>query len=53
LTDFNGDRSIDLNDLDILSNNWLENAPAIDIAPDGGDGIINFLDFEILAQSLN
>jgi hypothetical protein len=53
LTDFNGDRSIDLNDLDILSNNWLENAPSIDIAPAGGDGIINFLDFEIFAQSLN
>jgi hypothetical protein len=53
LTDFNGDRSIDLSDLDILSNNWLENAPSIDIAPPGGDGIINFLDFEIFAQSLN
>ncbi|UCF43411.1 MAG: S8 family serine peptidase [Planctomycetota bacterium] len=53
LTDFNGDRSIDLNDLNILSNNWLKNAPSIDIAPAGGDGIINFLDFEIFAQSLN
>jgi hypothetical protein len=53
LTDFNGDRSIDLDDLDILSNNWLKNAPSIDIAPAGGDGIINFLDFEIFAQSLN
>jgi hypothetical protein len=53
LTDFNGDRSIDLNDLDILSNNWLENAPSIDIAPPGGDGIINFLDFETFAKSLN
>jgi len=53
LTDFNGDRSIDLDDLDILSNNWLKNAPYIDIAPPGGDGIINFLDFEIFAQSLN
>ncbi|MHC4500786.1 MAG: S8 family serine peptidase, partial [Planctomycetota bacterium] len=53
LTDFNGDRSIDLNDLDILSNNWLKNAPSIDIAPAGGDGIINFLDFEIFAQSLD
>lgn len=53
LTDFNGDRSVDLNDLDILSNNWLENVPSIDVAPPGGDGIINFLDFEIFAQSLN
>ncbi len=53
LTDFNGDRSVDLYDLDILSNNWLKNAPSIDIAPAGGDGIINFLDFEIFAQSLN
>lgn len=53
LTDFNGDRSIDLDDLAVLSSRWLDNEPSLDIAPPGGDGIINFLDFEILAQSLN
>ena len=53
LGDFNGDDVVNFEDLAILSNNWLKNAPSIDIAPPGGDGIINFLDFEIFAQSLN
>jgi hypothetical protein len=53
LTDFNGDRYIDLHDLEILSDNWLENQPSLDIAPPGGDGIINFLDFDKFAQTFN
>jgi len=53
LTDFNGDRYIDLHDLETLSDNWLENQPSLDIAPHGGDGIINFLDFDKFAQTFN
>jgi hypothetical protein len=53
LTDFNGDRDIDLQDLETLSDNWLENQPSLDITPPGGDGIINFLDFDKFAQTLN
>lgn len=43
--DFNKDEDIDIEDLQILLTYWLKDRPSIDIYPNGGDGIINFLDF--------
>jgi len=43
--DFNKDEDIDFEDLQILLTYWLKDRPSIDIYPDGGDGIINFLDY--------
>jgi serine protease len=45
LADFNYDGVVDFEDLGTLSDNWLDYDPLVDIAPDGGDGIINFLDY--------
>ncbi len=53
LGDFNDDGSVDYKDLAILANYWLTNEPSVDIAPAGGDGIVNFLDFSQLAQNWN
>jgi hypothetical protein len=49
--DFDGSRSVDFSDLAILAYYWLQNEPTVDIAPSGGDGIINFRDFAILAEN--
>ena len=43
--DFNYDGSVDYEDLATLAGYWLDYDPLVDIAPDGGDGIINFLDY--------
>lgn len=51
LTDFSGNGSIGLEDLSILSTYWLQANPSIDIAPPGGDGIIDLLDYTKFAQS--
>jgi hypothetical protein len=37
-------------DLARLSGHWLGNEPALDVAPPGGDGIINLRDFAVLAE---
>ena len=37
--------------LKMLTDYWLDYEPSIDIAPYGGDGIINFLDFAKFAES--
>lgn len=47
--DYNG--SVDSDDLATLLSYWLENEPFVDIAPIGGDNIINFLDFAKLAEN--
>jgi len=49
--DFNDDSWVDFEDLAILAYYWLSNEPSIDIAPLGGDGIINFPDFAELAEN--
>ncbi|MDD5065135.1 MAG: glycoside hydrolase family 88 protein, partial [Phycisphaerae bacterium] len=41
---------VDFDDLKILADNWLGDEPDADIFPAEGDGIINFLDFAVLAQ---
>jgi serine protease len=51
--DFNGDDLVNFQDLAILLSYWLENEPLVDIAPLGGDGIVNFLDFAKLTQICN
>ena len=51
--DFNYDGSVDFKDLKILSTSWLQDNPVVDIAPEGGDGIINFLDFAKFAEGWN
>jgi len=53
LADFNGDDYLDNYDLEILTKYWLTDEPSVDIAPPGGDGFINFLDFEKFAQIWN
>lgn len=50
LGDLDGNGSVDLADLEILTGGWLQNAPVADIVPPGGDGIVNFLDYAGLAQ---
>jgi hypothetical protein len=49
--DLDGDCKVNLDDLLVLASAWLQNAPSVDIAPPGGDGIVNFLDFAVLAQN--
>ncbi len=49
--DFNNDRKVDVIDLEEILNNWLWNEPQIDIAPNGGDGTIDFLDLSLMADS--
>lgn len=48
--DYDDSGRVDILDFRIMSNNWLQDVPAYDIAPEGGDGIINFRDFQILAE---
>jgi serine protease len=49
--DFNCDGSVDFEDLATLTAYWLENEPSVDIAPEAGDGIVNFLDFAKFAEN--
>ena len=48
--DFNRDGSVDFYDLRTLANNWLGIEPLVDIAPAGGDGFVNLLDFAKFAE---
>jgi hypothetical protein len=43
--DFDEDGDVDMSDLEMFHEAWLSNDPVIDIAPPGGDGIVNMLDF--------
>ncbi len=49
--DFNFSGEVDYIDLKMLIDFWLLNEPSIDIVPEDGDGIINFLDYSALAES--
>jgi len=33
-----------------LANHWLEDWASLDVAPPGGDGIVNFRDFAVSAE---
>ncbi|MBN1766614.1 MAG: RHS repeat-associated core domain-containing protein [Sedimentisphaerales bacterium] len=48
--DFDGDNYIDIYDLEVLAGCWLQDCNEVDIAPEGGDGIIDLLDFSTLSQ---
>jgi hypothetical protein len=48
--DYDSSGIVDLYDLEILSQNWLQDVPVYDIAPQGGDGMIDLLEFQILAE---
>ncbi|MBN2272394.1 MAG: PhoPQ-activated pathogenicity-related family protein [Sedimentisphaerales bacterium] len=50
--DFDQDADIDLIDLDTFANQWLATAPSpADVAPKGGDRMVNFYDFTACAQN--
>jgi hypothetical protein len=49
--DFDTDGKVDMSDLEMLCLYWLQNKPQLDIAPPGGDGIVNFLDFAAFAAN--
>jgi serine protease len=51
--DFNFDGVVNFKDLRTLVYSWLMDDPLVDIAPAGGDGIINFLDFAKCSESWN
>jgi hypothetical protein len=50
--DITGDGKVDLDDLKILIEQWLQSPgiPSADIAPSPLDGIVNFLDFAVIAE---
>jgi serine protease len=47
--DLDGDYDVNYGDLWIMCSNWLTDYTTADIAPAGGDGIVDFLDFAVLA----
>jgi serine protease len=51
--DFNFDGVVNFKDLRTLLYSWLMDDPLVDIAPAGGDGIINFLDFAKCSETWN
>jgi len=53
-SDINGDEEVNLEDLEVLAEQWLgpPGEPSADIAPEpDGDGIIDFLDFALFAEN--
>jgi hypothetical protein len=52
-TDLNQDCITDFNDFSILAGQWRQppRVPSADIAPDGGDSIVNFLDLAAFADN--
>lgn len=48
--DFDLNCITDYNDLSQIADNWLFSQPAVDIAPPGGDGIINLKDLAAFAE---
>jgi Tol biopolymer transport system component len=49
-SDFNNDWIVNLRDFATFANYWLQRKPLVDIAPDCGDGIIDFSDLAKLAE---
>jgi hypothetical protein len=51
--DITGDGKVDLDDLKILAEQWLQSpgTPSADIAPSPLDDIVNFLDFALMAEN--
>ncbi len=49
--DFDKDGRVEMDDLETLAQYWLQNNPRIDIAPPGGDHIVNFLDYALFSAN--
>jgi len=49
--DFEPDCEVDLEDLTIFMHQWLRRELSADVAPQGGDNIVNFLDWAVFANS--
>lgn len=41
---------VEINDLAVLCEQWLLEKLSADVAPDGGDGVVNFLDWSVFAD---
>jgi hypothetical protein len=50
LGDFDKDSDVDTGDLGVFVEQWLLERLAGDVAPDGGDGIVNFVDWAVFAD---
>ena len=50
LGDFEPDWDVDIDDLTVFVKQWLLEKLSKDVAPDGGDGIVNFLDWAVFAD---
>ncbi len=50
--DFNLDGLVDISDLKILLDYWLQDEPAVEMYPSEGDGIINFADYATFVNLL-
>lgn len=50
LGDFSCPDGVDMSDLRIFCDEWLLEELSVDFWPDGGDGIVNFMDWAILAD---
>ncbi len=50
--DIDGDNAVDWEDMYLIAQQWLDvpGIPSADIAPDGGDGIVNFIDLAVMAK---
>ncbi|MHC4572752.1 MAG: right-handed parallel beta-helix repeat-containing protein [Planctomycetota bacterium] len=49
--DFSLDGKVDYDDLSLLTMYWLNDRPALDVAPPAGDRIINLLDFVVFGRN--
>lgn len=49
--DINGEDGVDIADLKIMMRDWLETNSPADVYPEFGDGIVNLLDFALLAEN--
>jgi ELWxxDGT repeat protein len=49
--DYEPDGDVDIDDLDCLRNEWLLEKLYADVAPNGGDGVVNFLDWVVFADA--
>jgi hypothetical protein len=49
--DLDVDGTVDIADIDWMSDEWLSSGILSDIEPPGGDGIVDFLDFAVLASN--
>ena len=45
------DGTVNMVDIELMSSEWLSDGSTADIEPVGGDGVVNFLDFAVLAAN--